>query len=297
MKVRLVGSMLLLLGYMGTAGTAQAAVQTCDRSCLAGMITQYVDALVAHDYTKLPLAENVRYTEDTQLARFGEGLWKSVTAKGQFRHDYLDTRRQIAAAHVHLREGDNQVLYSVLLYVRDKKIRGVETLVQRITPESRFQPTQLSQPVRGMDDPVPAGKRQSRESLIKTALTYTEGLRTGSFLDAGTPFAPEAYRVENGVITAGQGCGRDDCGMYAQRTIVHPGIIPSVAAVDEEKGIVLLWMNFGYTGPSSIGEGKSWVTFEAFKIWGGQIHAVLAFFPALPMSTARFWPSADPIPK
>ena len=57
-----------------------------------------------------------------------------------------------------------------------------------------------------MNDPIPAGKKQSRASLIKTALSYTEGLRIGNFTDAGTPFAPENYRVENGVITAGKDC-------------------------------------------------------------------------------------------
>ena len=44
--------------------------------------------------------------------------------------------------------------------------------------------------------------------MIRTALTYTEGLRIGSFIDGKTPFAPNTYRVENGVITAGDGCGR-----------------------------------------------------------------------------------------
>ena len=147
-----------------------------------------------------------------------------------------------------------------------------------------------------MNDRVPAGKKQSRESMIKTALTYTEGLRIGSFTDGGTPFAPDAYRVENGVITAGAGCGRPDCGLYSQNIILHPGVVASVAAVDEENGVVLLWMNFGYTGPA-YGEGNALVTFEAFKVWGGQIQAINAFFRGLPLSTARFWPSADPIPK
>jgi hypothetical protein len=135
-----------------------------------------------------------------------------------------------------------------------------------------------------------------RADMIKVALTYTEGLRVGSFIDGGTPFAPDTYRVENGVITAGGGCGRADCGMYAQNIIVHPGIIASVAAVDEENGTVLLWMNFGHTG-NSYGEGNSLVTYEAFKVWGGQIHSINAFFLGLPISTARFWPSSDPIPK
>ena len=29
--------------------------------------------------------------------------------------------------------------------------------------------------------------------------------------------------------------------------MLHPDVKPSVAAVDEEEGIVLLWMNFGDT--------------------------------------------------
>ena len=66
--------------------------------------------------------------------------------------------------------------------------------------------------------------------------------------------------------------------------------------MDEENGVVLLWMNFGHTG-SSYGEGNSLVTFEAFKVWGGQIHSINAFFKGLPISTSRFWPSADPVPK
>jgi hypothetical protein len=273
-----------------------AAAETCDRACLTGLLTQYVDAVVAHDHSKLPLAENARVTEDSKDVKLGEGLWQTVTAKGQFRHDYLDTRKQVAATHVQLLEGKTQVLYSVLLHVKDKKIGGIETLVQRVTSESRFQPTELGKPVRGMDDPVPAGKKQSRESMIKTALTYPEGLRIGNFTDGGTPFAPETYRVENGVITAGGGCGRGDCGMYSQNIMVHPGIVASVAAVDEENGVVLLWMNFGHTG-TSYGEGNALVTFEAFKVWGGQIHAVNAFFRPLPLATGRYWPSADPVPR
>ena len=126
--------------------------------------------------------------------------------------------------------------------------------------------------------------------MIKTALRYPEGLRVGSFVDGGTPFAPETYRVENGAITAGGNCGRADCGMYAQNLLVHPSIIANIAAVDEDNGVVLLWMNFGHTG-SSYGEGNALVTFEAFKVWGGQIHSINAFFKGLPISTSRFWPT------
>jgi hypothetical protein len=290
----------LVIAAFFLATTAMAApspaAESCDRACLAGMLTQYVDALVAQDHSKLPLADNVRFVEDSRAIKPGEGLWKTVTGKGTFRQDYLDVRKQTAATHVVLLEGQSQALVSLLLHLKGGRIEGVETLVQRVTPDSRLKPTELGKPIRGMNDPVPAGKKQSRESMIKTALTYTEGLRVGSFIDGGTPFAPETYRVENGAILAGDGCGRADCGLYSQNIMVHPGIIASVAAVDEENGVVLLWMNFGHTG-SSYGEGNALVTFEAFKVWGGQIHSINAFFKGLPVGTGRFWPSSDPVPR
>ena len=266
-----------------------ALAQDCNRDCMSDLITQYVDAVVARDHTRLPLADNVKYTVDGQAATLGEGTWDTVTGKWDFRHDYLDTEKQVAATHVVFEEGaENQILYSLLLHIEGREIAGIETLEQRITPESRFQPRELGGPIRGMDDPIPEGQKMSRATLGKIALTYTEGLRIGSFTDGATPFAPETYRVENGFITA------EGPGMYEQNIILHPGIIASVAAVDVEKGIVLLWMNFGHTG-DSYGVGNALVTYEAFKIWGNQIHSVNAFFKGLPINRARFWPSTDPV--
>ena len=290
----LVATFVALPGILGVMCLAPPAVhaQTCDRACLTGMMTRFVDALVAHDPARLPLADGVRYTEDSRNATLGEGIWKSVTANGGFRQDYIDTRKQVAASHVLLRENDTQVLYSVLLHVAGMKITGIETLVQLVAPGGRFQPTELGKPIRGMNDPVPTAQKHSREEMIRIALTYPEGLRVGNFTDGGTPFADDAYRVENGVITADQTDPRRR--MYDQNIIVHPGIITSVAAVDEDNGTVLLWMNFGHTG-DAYGVGNALVTFEAFKVWGGKIRSVNAFFKGLPISTGRFWPSSDPV--
>ena len=291
------GRVTTLIGFSAflcvlSLSPSPALAQACDRACLTGLMTQFVDALVAHDPSKLPLAKDVKYTEDSRNARLGEGIWKSVTAAGGFRQDYIDTRKQIAASHVVLREGETQVLYSAVLHVADRRIAGIETLVQRVGTTGKFQPTELGKPIRGMNDPVPAGKKNSREEMVRIALTYPEGLRVGNFTDGGTPFADGAYRVENGVITADQTDPRRR--MYDQNIIVHPGIIARVAAVDEENGTVLLWMNFGHTG-DSYGVGNALVTFEAFKVWDGKIQSVLAFFKGLPISTGRFWPSSDPV--
>lgn len=264
----------------------------CDRVCLSDMITRYAEALVARDPGRLPLAEGVRFTEDSAELELGQGLWQTVTGWGRFRQDYLDVARQIAASHFVVLEGDAQVLYSVVLRIVDEKIAGIESLVQRVTPDSRFQPTMLGAPLVGMSN-APSGPPMSRAGMIETALYYTEGLRIGSFVDARTPFADEAYRVENGSYMAGIAhCPREECpDILTQNIIEHPDVTASVAAVDEDAGIVLLWMNFGDT--NSYGPGNALVTFEAFKVYDEQIHVVQAFFRILPKETQRGWPSAN----
>ena len=297
--IRWAAASFLALSFVAAPSTATAATEaasaSCDRACLTDLLTRYIDALAKGDHSKLPLAAQFRFTEDSQAKQLGQGLWRSVTGAGKFRQDYIDTTKQIAATHVEMLEGKNPVLLSVVLHTEGGKITGIETLVQRFTPNSRFQPAVLDRPIQGMNDPIPAGQRQSREDMIRIALTYTEGLRVGNFTDAATPFAQETYRVENGVITAGEGCGRDDCGLYTQNIFVHPGIIASVAAVDEENGTVLLWMNFGDTG--SYEPGNALITFESFKVWGDNIHSINAFLTTLPQAVGRFWPSTDPLPR
>ena len=51
-----------------------ASGKDCDRACLTRLITTYVDAMVAHTPESLPLAANVRFTEDMKELRLGEGM-------------------------------------------------------------------------------------------------------------------------------------------------------------------------------------------------------------------------------
>ncbi len=270
--------------------TVSSQAADCDRACMKALITKYVDALVAHDPSTLPLADKVKFTEDSSDVKMGEGLWKTITKKGTYRQDYIDLKKQIAASHVELFEADAQVLLSVVLHVTDSKISGIETLINRLTATSRFKPDSLEKPLPGMSMAVPQGRRMSRANMIKAALLYPEGLRIGNFTDAKTPFSAEAYRIENGLFIAGVGGPRPNIpGLFTQKVILHPSVVASVAAVDEEEGLVLLWMNFGDT--NSYGPNNALITFEAFKVWGGEIHAINAFFRTMAASTPRYWPS------
>src|SRR5580700_1902050 len=63
----------------------------CDRECLNGFVDQYLDALVKHDTRLVPLAKNVKFTENGQRLDPGDGLWRSMASKGTYRLFVTDT--------------------------------------------------------------------------------------------------------------------------------------------------------------------------------------------------------------
>jgi hypothetical protein len=44
-----------------------------------------LDALIAHDPKRLPLAPNVKFTENGQRLNLGDGFWRTVISKGKYR--------------------------------------------------------------------------------------------------------------------------------------------------------------------------------------------------------------------
>jgi hypothetical protein len=273
---------------------AQSATD-CDRACLAGVMTAYLDSLVAHDPKKAPLAANARFTEDAKELRVGEGLWKTASKLSPFRTDFLDATTRTAATHAVVEENGMPVLLAARLKVDGRRITEVETIVVRSREEGAlFAPEALTQPSPAMVTAPPANARMAREAMTEMALRYPAGLKVGSFDKSDVPFAPDAYRLENGVRMAGPGCTfrPPSCeNMRGQQLPTLAGIVAQVVAVDEQNGTVLLWMDFGpgsLPGPPNAAP-RSLVTFEAFKVYGGQVHAVEAVFEGMPPSTPSGW--------
>jgi len=266
-----------------------ATTPDCDRACLRGFINQYLDALVTHNPSALPLSDKVRFTEDTVEMKPGDGLWKNASKIRSYRQDILDVRQGVAASQVIVEESGSPVFLMLRLKVAGKKITEIETQVTRKQSEGGlFAIDALQAPSPAMAAaPAPPDLMQ-REDAIKTAMFYPAGLKVGSFVTVDAPFAADAYRIENGARSAGQGCARAGCeNIKAQTIMEHPGITTRVVAVDEELGIVLLRMNFGQT--KSYGQGNALVVWEAFKVYGGQIHGVEAFMKIMPVSAGSGW--------
>jgi hypothetical protein len=292
--MRMIGIVSLLAAGAAAPLAAQTAT-ACDRGCLEGVMSAYLDSLVAHDARKAPLAANARFTEDATELAVGEGLWKTATKIRAFRTDFLDPATGTAATHAVVEENGAPVLLAARLRVVDRRIMEVETIVVRSQQEGAlFQPDALAQPSAAMITAPPAAQRMPRDALAEVALRYPAGLKVGSFEKSDVPFAPNAYRLENGVRMAGPGCTfrPPSCeNMRGQQIPTLAGIVAHVVAVDEENGTVLLWMDFGpgsLPGPPGAAP-RSLVTFEAFKIHGGQVHAVEAVFEGMPPNTPSGW--------
>src|SRR6185436_13357000 len=68
---------LFVLAMLVGQSDSLAQNKTCDRECLRGFMTQYLNAVVAHRPDMLPLANNIRFTENTASVKIGDSdLWK-----------------------------------------------------------------------------------------------------------------------------------------------------------------------------------------------------------------------------
>lgn len=258
-------------------------------------MTRYLNAMVAHDPSTLPLAPNVRFTEDTREMKLGEGVWKTVQKLRPYRLDFIDVQQGVAAVHTVLEENGAPILFAGRLKVVDRRITEIETMVVKTREEGvLFAPENLKEPTAMMRYVPQPSERMPRAQMIELAARYPAGLKIGSFEKSDVPFAPNAYRFENGVRMAGPGCTFQPPGcenMRTQRIPTLAGIKQRLVAVDEEMGVVLFHLAFGkgsLPGPNDA-KGLGLVTFEAFKVYGGMVHAAEAIFEAEPAEGPFGW--------
>ena len=291
MSVRLTFAALVAAVILSQPSTSEA--QRCDRRCLGDFITTYLNAMVAHNPEVLHTSSRVRFTEDTVEMKLGEGLWKTVTALRPYRQDFIDVREGVAGTHTVVEEGGMPVLLALRLKVFGLALSEVETMVVRNRKEGvLFQPDAFKTPNAGMTYVPQKSELNTRAEMIRIASLYPAGLRAGSFLMPDVPMSTDAYRFENGQKMAGPGCTfrPPSCeNMKGQAIPTLAGLTYRVVAVDEEMGIVWLRQDFG---PGSVPGGQAntmFSTFEAFKVYGGTIHAAEAILEVEPVGTPSGW--------
>jgi len=283
---------VVILAALTVVPAARAQGAKCDRACLGEIMTRYLNAMVAHDPSAIPVAPTVKFTEDSKVIKLGEGIWKTVGKLRPYRLDFIDVPQGVAAVHTVLEENGMPILFTARLKVVDRRITEIESIVVKTREEGAlFAPENLKEPTATMRYMPTAAERMPRAQMVEIAGRYPGGLKIGSFEKSDVPFAANAYRFENGVRMAGPGCTFQppSCeNMRTQRIPTLAGLTQRLIAVDEEMGVVLFWMNFGpgsLPGPG----GRALVTFEAFKVYGGQVHAAEAIFEGEPSGSPSGW--------
>lgn len=204
-----------MLGLCSSAAVGQAGSSApCDRPCLSGFITKYLDALAAHDPRRLPLAPDIRFTENGVAIPLGEALWLTLGGLGKYRVDYLDTQAQQAASHVAFVENDRPGLMALRLRIIDGKISEVETVLSRGAPMASHMP-----PVESLwAESEPSATRLTRAQLAAETENYLKAVSSsdGSVVKFNKT---SCMRLENGNVMA---YGPNDKPLAPLRPVTDP---------------------------------------------------------------------------
>ena len=277
------------------------------------MVDKYLAALVAHDPGQLPLAVNVRFTENGQELRLGDGLWGTASGPGKYKLYVADPEEGQAGFYGTVMENGAPVLLALRLKVTYGLISEVETIVARASGGSTFPPAGKTMEDHGKPRPqflriVPAVQRMSRADLLRVANSYFTGLGGNTGRNTA-PFARTCLRWENGVQTnsnptlrpAGAGgvnivamsCEEQQkSGYFSFVTSIRDRRYP---VVDRERGLVLSFAFFehagrikdikltsGQTVPSPVRAPLTLEISELFQIDKGKIDQVEAVINSVP---------------
>jgi hypothetical protein len=301
------------------------ASDRCDRACLVGFADQYLRALVAHDAARLPLAHDVRYTENGQALDLNDGLWGTATGLGRYRNEFEDPQAGQVIVFAVLHEHAYLDLIATRLRVEHREITEIETIVSR--PGGAFGsrgPKALE--ALGRPDPlwiadVSPSERMTRAELARVANEYFTGMQN----DDGHgiyPFADDCYRLEDGIRTTGNaslkigaassaaGVNYASLGCKAQFRLGFLHVVSRIRdrrflVVDPERGVAVAFAFFdhnaqlrsyeltnGRTVRSGLNAPITWEVCEAFKIEHGLIRRIEAVFTQAPYGMRPNWPES-----
>ena len=311
-----------------TAMLAQSAKGACDRSCLEGFVDRYLDAVAAHDPKLVPLAKNIKFTENGQKLIIPDGLWNSMVAKGSYRL-FVDDPQAGSVAFIGTIKEEGRTpdqpegaVMALRLKIDKGQITEAETLVVR-NKETAERLEKAGSPRRQFLEPVPESERMSRADLIKTANMYFSGMQQNDG-KGNYPFADDCDRIENGMhstnVPLKEGQTRPDpatatnysanwtCKEQFQSGLLH--FVTRIrdrryVAVDQERGLVFSFAFFdhsaGKTRHFETPNGRAvvagptqpwtWEIAELFKVDNGKIHQIEALLDRAPYGMTSGWSS------
>lgn len=317
---------VIALGVLAAGLAGAQPGGPCDRACLDGFVDQYLDAVVKHDPKLAPLTKNVKYTENGQRLDPGDGIWRSMVAKGSYRLFVTDTQTGevtfIGTMREEGRKPGEQVpgVIGLRLKVVNRQIPEVEMLICR-SDRAALNFEKIGQPNPLFGEAVPPAERMSREELIRTANMYFSGMQQNDGKGV-YPFTDDCDRVEMGSLSTNvkpaDGKPIPDpktatgySSAWSCKEQFESGLLHFVSrirdrrfvAVDPERGMVYSFVFFdheaGNTRTFQTPDGRTvtagpnqpwtWELAELFKIEKGKIRRIEAIMDHSPYGMNSGW--------
>lgn len=298
-----------------SAAANNAAESKCDRACLEGFVNNYLAALAARDPSRVPFADNVKFTENTARLKIGEGFWGTANGIGTYKLYFAEPEAgQVGFIGV-MKEWDNLVIFCLRLKVADGKIAEVEDFVVRDANAAKGLDA-MGQPNPLLVTEIPAAERATREELVKTANMYFSGLQNNDGKGV-YPFTDDCNRIENATQTTNNpdrfksdpSIGNEimSLGCAAQFKTGYFRIVTRIrdrrfVIVDRERGLAFAFTFFDHAGtvksmtltdgrivPATLRHPFTWEVGELFKIEKGKIRFIQAALTQEPYGIKSGW--------
>ena len=295
------GLLASLLGLEGAAWAQQPAA--CDRACLDGMLDRFLDAVVAKDPARAPLAIGFRQTQNSVLTPAGSGAWQTLSAIGPSPRRYFDPVTGNAVFFGTVTDGGERAVASVRVRVENGAITEAEWhIAHRGDPgisgegsDVLFDADKLiaSPPPQRV---VPPAERLPRDALVRIVNSYFDGLVAGSgrtvLAHGGCSRFENGFEVTGGPIRSGDPTdgfeGLGDCTSGYASLAVALVAARRYLLVDEEAQAVVMSAIF-IRKPGDARRRNHFM--EVFGIDGGRIRSVhAAMFYAPPDRPLPNWP-------
>jgi hypothetical protein len=230
----------------------------------------YFVALAAHDPSSLPLASNVKFTENGEVMELGdEGLWLTAGAL-VYKHTALDVEQCSAMSQAVVPDGSMNIPFALRLELAGGTISEIETIAVRpgdySLGASDTAALAASGTTVGWETPVPATDRNTREEIVAWMNKYFRMFPAGV-----CDTTSSCRRIENGggnfTCTAGASCNPDQPGPN------DDALVPRLILADVERGL-----GVGFT----MFQGNT--DMHMFKMFGDQVRGVSAVLGQAGMS-------------
>ncbi len=310
--IRIVGA-LMFAGWMMAAGAGEAPGAGCDRACLYGFLDRYLDAMKAHDPSRLAWASKARYTENNVALVPGDGVWATARGFGDFRVRFADPQTGGVGFYGIVQEADAASPFALRLKILAGRVAEAETIIARPAEAGVPFVNTDRKPIPALEEMLPPAERSSRARMIALADGYFGTLeRNDGHLH--TEFDPQCNRTEDGFQTTNHpgtrygfimalGCAdqfrlgfyRFDDRVRDRRFLVvdeERGIIMAAGFIDHSGRLDRYRLTDGRTVEANIRHPNSLCLLEAFRIRDGKIEQVEAVFTSVPYRMPSPWVSA-----